>query len=937
MAFWFTLFLWVASFALSQLLTPEPDIENARPASLNDFNFPTATEGRVIPLNWGTDLVKGPNVIWYGDLKAYPITERVQTSLFNTKRVTVGHRYHVGIQFGICHGPATLKAIYVGDELVWSGTQSTDGDIEINEKNLRGTFHFYTGSKTQSKDSYLEQHQSPCPAYRGLCHGVWEHGYVGDSTSIKAWSFEIERIPTGLGTGSVVNGADCNPMEVAYEIFTDTSWGYGYSTGDIDTTNFQAQASTLYTEGNGMSFILANQKNATDVIKEIEKQIDGHFRIDAATGKWKCELIRDGYSTTGLKEADVSNVTELVDYSRSGWEGTINSVRIQYKRRANDYADGYAPAHDAANMTIQGRRVPVIFNYMGVRDDTLANKIAWREIRSNSYPFAKLRIKVNREFWDSYIGEVILFTWDFEDFSVSQIPFRITKIDGGNPEAPEITIDAVQDVFSWRAASFSDSDTSAWVIPPRQLIPFPSADQIAFEQNYAIARRDPAYNEGKIWTAGDIIGRGEIGYKIFQRNSSGTPAGTFYSAGESNGHTWTGELATGVDQDATTINVTTDMSITEVVQSATGTDIGENLTNLFLLGDELCSFTGVSEITGGLQFTGCYRGLCDTAQAEHASSEKVWFISTGGGLTDTAFNPSYNVDLKLLPYDQHGNQVAESDAGITLLQVDMDYRERKPYPPTFVEWNAQGYPTTVTIHSGVGVSVTFNRRDYRILDEDSQYNTDASTINGDFPANNNTRYRLKLYDGASLVYTGAWNAGAASLTMTFVKILRYLDGLPSTLKMSVDTIHTVSTVDYEALQEVLHEATVAASSYDDDVWMGVCDTQQISDPWTAPDTGTYGFTLGSALAGDVEARINGGTFSTIITAGNLTGNLTGVTANDIIEVRHQDSSSSDEVLLTINSPTSTEDGFAVMIFDNTYASTYGGFGRGGFGTGPFGR
>jgi hypothetical protein len=211
--------------------------------------------------------------------------------------------------------------------------------------------------------------------------------------------------------------------------------------------------------------------------------------------------------------------------------------------------------------------------------------------------------------------------------------------------------------------------------------------------------------------------------------------------------------------------------------------------------------------------------------------------------------------------------------------------------------------------------VDFNRRDYRIYDEVSQLAVDASTINGDFPANNDTRYRLKLYDGVSVVYTAPWNAsGAATYTMAFEKILRYLDGLPTTLKMAVDTRHTFSAVDYEALQEVLHEADVTASSYDDDVWLGVVAPSTASNTWVAPQTGTYAFTLGTALAGDVEARINGGGWAQIIAAGLTTGDLVSVTAADDIEIRHLDSGSSDEVLLTIAAPSGTEDGFGILIF-----------------------
>jgi len=913
--FGLTLLLWVALFALSQLLTPDPEVENARPKTLDDFNFPTATEGRAIPLNWGTDKLKGPNVIWYGDLRTVPIVEKIKVSLFKKKKVTTGFQYYLGFQMGICHGPAVLKAIYIGDEKVWSGTQSTDGEIAISTKDLRGTFSFYTGSTTQSVNSYLATHQNPCPAYRGLCHGVWQGGYVGNSTTIKPWSFEIQRIPNALAPSySAVNTDDCNPMELLYEIFTNVSWGYGYASSEIDTTDWSTQAVTLYNEGNGTSFIVANQKNATDIIKEVEKQIDGHLRIDPTTGKWKCVLIRDGYSTSGLKTADVDSVTELLEFSRGSWENTINIVRIMYKRRANDYTDGYAQAHDAANMKIQGRRVPAMYNYIGLRDDTLANKIAWREVRAHSYPFAKLRMKINRTFWDAFVGEVFLFTWTFENFSVADLAFRITKVDFGTTENPEILIDAVQDVFSWRAASFADVDPSSWTLPSTNLIPFAATEQIAFELPYAIQRRNDTTDEGQIWATGVAPGRSESGFEIMQRNAAGTPSGSYYSAGDESGFTWDGVLDGAINQDATTIDVTCDVNINEFLASIEATEVGEYLYNLFMIEDELIACTDVAEITGGLRFTGCLRGFCDTAQATHVDALKVWFLSTGGGIADTAFTNDYNVDLKLLPYDQHGNKVSISDAALTVIAVDLDFRPRRPYPPTFLKWNASGYPTTVTITSDV--VVTFNRRDFRILNENSQHATDAETIDPTFPANNSTMYRLKLWDDTSLVYTGAWNAGAATLTMTFEKILRYLDGLPSTLKMSLDTKHTYSSVDYESTQEIEHSASVNSSTFDDDHWFGVCSpSTTCPNAWTnVPDTGSYGFTIGTNLSGDVEGRINGGSWVQVIASGNTVGSLTGVTAADTIEVRHLDSSSSDEILLTVNSPTSSVDGFGILIF-----------------------
>ena len=50
--------------------TPEgPD-----PASLEDFDVPTASEARPIPVVFGTVMVSGSNVVWYGDLRTEEVT-----------------------------------------------------------------------------------------------------------------------------------------------------------------------------------------------------------------------------------------------------------------------------------------------------------------------------------------------------------------------------------------------------------------------------------------------------------------------------------------------------------------------------------------------------------------------------------------------------------------------------------------------------------------------------------------------------------------------------------------------------------------------------------------------------------------------------------------------------------------------------------------------
>lgn len=63
--------LFIVAVAAVVLLTPGPP--QPKPATLDDFNFPTAEPGRPIPITFGTVLCKAPNVVWYGDLSSLPV------------------------------------------------------------------------------------------------------------------------------------------------------------------------------------------------------------------------------------------------------------------------------------------------------------------------------------------------------------------------------------------------------------------------------------------------------------------------------------------------------------------------------------------------------------------------------------------------------------------------------------------------------------------------------------------------------------------------------------------------------------------------------------------------------------------------------------------------------------------------------------------------
>lgn len=63
--------IYIALLVLTVVLAPKP--AEPKPASLTDFDIPTAESDRPIPVVFGTVVIKGANVVWYGDLTTRPI------------------------------------------------------------------------------------------------------------------------------------------------------------------------------------------------------------------------------------------------------------------------------------------------------------------------------------------------------------------------------------------------------------------------------------------------------------------------------------------------------------------------------------------------------------------------------------------------------------------------------------------------------------------------------------------------------------------------------------------------------------------------------------------------------------------------------------------------------------------------------------------------
>lgn len=1064
MGFWITLFVNALFVVAKDIFIPKPKIEDAKPLGKGAIQLPTATEGRVVPLIWGTVEITGDNAIWYGEFSQNAIQQTIKTGIFSKETSTVGFDFFVSVQSALCQGPVDeLRRVTLNDTLVVDATSSPITHLDtftIDEPGLFGgddgsggwvgELQFFAGTNTQVVSNYLAgsyiikaaivaagsgyaqfdalqvdtgdgtaitqatlffstfilpsgppvilntfpllhptfpvgrglytvQPSNPVTttavigsgtgltadltfqngpqvtgpgsttaAYKDICYvtSATDSPLIGKSPILRQFKWEVRRVPNGLalagGNHIVVQGA--NPANVLYEIFTNADWGYGIPTDEMDTTAMTTAGNTLFTEGNGFSFILDRAIDLSELVQIVERQIDGIMFINPLTSKWTLKLIRFDYDIETVDEMNSDNIVDLRAYTRQTIEQTTNQVRVPFVDQDDFYKDTFGFAQNMANVASLGNNVSTTINHPGIKNNTLANNVAWRELQTLSVPLSIGTWVVDRTFYGVLPGDVLAFT--DPDLKQTKTPIRISSVDYGNLLNGEITLEGSEDIFSAADGSFGDPAASAWSAPLFDVTGYVGSDSVIFEAPYALVIRDPATLvaggftpfRSKLW-AGARRKNQETSFKILERHiaSPGTPIGDFVENGEVQSFMLVGQIASALNLSGTNpvtsivVNSLPDGNVEMAAEFKTivGTsELGIDLTTLCLIDDEFILVTSANTSGDTLVMNTVYRGVLDSVQADHLSGAFVFmlFIGSGIGDTDLPLLPAQDVDVKLLP--RSGAEIlAEGDA--TTVQITTAARTLRPYPPAAFDLNGVTLDRTDVDLDGSdsggensedkGILVDeIIRRSFEHADEVEALSVDAAVIVPTFPGKYATTVQLDVKDG-STVLVSVVGLTEPTLTHIFLQndILRALDTttLPASLTIVARENHLIGGVFRDSLVDLECTFTVD-SEFVGKTAFGALDNADVSAAFTVvADTVDHVFTLSSAFAtnGDVEFQINAGAFSTLISQGGTTGTIlaASLTNTDTIKIRH-DSTESVIQKLIVMTVSSTEEAYGVL-------------------------
>lgn len=776
MEFVIYLIIMIVMLIISDLTRPVP--KSPRRPGLGDFQFPTADASRKIPVVWGEPLIRGPNVTWYGDLFIRKITKKVK-GVFSDKKYTAGYMYFIGMHLAVCvsNGDARLLKILAGPDVIWTGNVGA-GRYTINqwdiwggdesEGGVQGDFDWCPGGLAQGQNSYLASVLGPLvPAYRSTARLVWRRGYLGTSKYIKEWAMQVRRLPVALGSPySDING-EANPAEILYEILVNSHWGLGVSNLDIDVASFQAAAQTLYEEGFGLSLYWDGAKQLREMADVVQAHIDSIMFVNVLTGKWTLHLNRKPTADQllNLPVFDQDSIQELESFSRPSLDETVNEVNVIWTENG-DTSLWPAKAQDLGLYHVHDKQfVSVDNSYPGITNYPLAQRCATRDLYTLSYPLVKTSFKTGRQAWAMRPGSRFKFSW--EPLGAVELVMVVIGIDYGTLDDNQISIEAVQDVFSLGAGLYTGSGQSGWIPPSRN--PLPPVNMRMEFLPYWLMLVDDGFQSPITATPLLMVeppSGTHLSYEVQYTDPSLNNA--WNTSPDSQPFTPTAVLAhdyletSGTDGSGTLI--LRDMRGAAAVGSNSTSEIQTLGAGLLVIGSEwMAVSSAVLRSDGSVQITEVHRGLLDSVIQRHLAGTKAWFISDGAGRTPTQLLPfeAGTYRAKIIPRAIGGllNIEQAPTISISTNATSQNARPLYPYPPRDLVLNGSRTPLVVPNGS---LTATWKDRN-RAAETTIFFHSSTTTVTREA----GVVYRARLFNDQGTLLAQSPDLAAGTNTYTF--------------------------------------------------------------------------------------------------------------------------------------------------------------------------
>ncbi len=458
-------------------------------------------------------------------------------------------------------------------------------------------------------------------------------------------------------------GPDMNPAHIIRECLTNRDWGLGHGFTDIGPS-FALAADALFAEGFGLSLLWQQDSTIEDFIADVLTHIDAYLHVDRRSGRWELKLIRADYDPETLPVFDETNVVDWGELGRREAADLVNSVTVKFSDARTDQT-GSVSVTDTALVQDLGQVVSATVDYPGIRYESLAVRVAERDLRALSAPLLSGEITVSRVGSDLDPGDVIRLVSPRR--GLDGVAVRIVEIDHGDGRANGVRLRIAEDVFGLGDTALvggESGDPGRLILPPKPLARRWVAEapywllvqELDHAQADALLAEDP--DAGALVAVGERPSADALSAQVW------VDSGTGYALEASVEFVPTALLAAEISDDPGE----------RVLQVESWTGLADvTIGMLAAIGEELVRIDGVSATTVTVG-----RGCLDTVPQSHAAGTPVICWQLLANASEPRFVAGETVAMRMLPETGFGtlplSQAPED-------QVTLASRAIRPLPP----------------------------------------------------------------------------------------------------------------------------------------------------------------------------------------------------------------------------------------------------------------
>lgn len=522
-----------------------------------------------------------------------------------------------------------------------------------------------------------------------------------------------------------------NPAHMLYQSITD-SWMGAEPEAGISDASFRAAADTLYAEGFGLC---TEWDSTTESVEQFQQRIcdviGASLSRSPVDGLWYLDLIRGGYDLSTLP---VLTDDDIIEYSEQPgtMQDAVNQVIVEWRDPQRREDRSTAPVQSLGAIQAVGAVVGEVATYREIPEESLALRVAGRNLQSKSRPLRRSPIKTTRIAHAWRPGQV--FRLQSAKRGIADMALRIGDADRGTLRSGAIALTVLQDVFGLPQAVYVSPDPAP---APDDDVPNPVAASAVQEVPYALlATLQPPgelaalpADSGYLFAVCTPAGS-ELDYSLQVDSGAG------YAEQAESDWSATATNAVAVGMVDTVIDITAARGLDDAVIGA-----------MVLWGDEICRLDVVDLILGTVTLG---RGCADTVPVMHAAGERLWVIDDSIALDATRYSSGASVSAKLLPRTTSQRlELADAAASVITLAC----RAARPYPPAAVTLNGSAAPVEIFAVA----DIAWLHRD-RVASAAQLVDQAAASIGPEA----GTTYTVRWYLGGVLDHTAAGVTGTTA-------------------------------------------------------------------------------------------------------------------------------------------------------------------------------